>query len=174
MDSLRPVAYQEVLQTTSIHVMKKIYYEKVGRRYVPVSEYDSDYLLSFTRGNHLVMCYPGGKSTHYNIDPAFAPMIAASRFAEDKMREAVYEAASMHRQEHRDTELTPEQLRAWRKFEKVMGERGRYVQFKSTHDIVKTGLQVLEKEAAELMTHPAVRDAYEQFQAVCKLVKQTS
>ncbi len=154
--------------------MKKVYYEKIGRRYVPVSEYDSDYHLSFARGNHLVMCYPGGRSTRYNIDPALAPMIAAGRFAEDKMCEAVYEAASMHRQEHQGTELTPEQLCAWRNFEKVMGERGKYVQFKSTHDIVAAGLRVLEKEAAELMTHPAVRDAYEQFQAVCKLVKQTS
>ena len=36
--------------------MKKIYYEKVGRRYKPVAEYDPDYLDSFPKGSHLVMC----------------------------------------------------------------------------------------------------------------------
>jgi len=41
--------------------MKKIYYEKVGRKYIPVSEYDSNLLDGFTKGNHLVMSYPGDK-----------------------------------------------------------------------------------------------------------------
>jgi len=39
--------------------MKKIYYEKKGRRYVPVAEYDNDFLDSFTKVTHLVMSYPG-------------------------------------------------------------------------------------------------------------------
>ena len=42
--------------------MKKIYYEKIGRRYVPVSEYDSEYLDSFSKGTHIVMCYPLDKA----------------------------------------------------------------------------------------------------------------
>ena len=152
--------------------MKKIFYEKVGRRYKPVAEYDSDYLDSFPKGNHLVMCYPGGRSTKYNVDPNRAALIAAGRVAHDKMREAIYEAASMHRREHEGTVLTDEQLRAWKKFEKVMGERGKYIQFKSTHDIAEAGLKVLEDEAAELMSHPAVKDAYERFLLVCKMVDQ--
>ena len=63
--------------------MKKIFYEKVGRRYVPVSEYDSDLLDAFPKGTHIVMCYPGGQSRRYQIDPAYAPMIAAGRVAEE-------------------------------------------------------------------------------------------
>ena len=50
---------------------KKIYYEKLGRRYVPVAEYDNDLLDSFTKGTHLVMSYPGGQSRCFNIDPNF-------------------------------------------------------------------------------------------------------
>jgi hypothetical protein len=66
--------------------MKKLYYLKEGRKYIPVSEYDSDLLDSFPKGTHIVMCYPGGKSTRYGIDPAYAPMIAAGRLAEaDKL-----------------------------------------------------------------------------------------
>jgi len=69
--------------------MKKVYYEKVGRRYVPVYEYDSNLLDSFPQGNHLVMCYPGGSSRRFNIDPNYAAMIAAGRVAEEAMAEAM-------------------------------------------------------------------------------------
>ena len=62
---------------------KKVYYEKRGRRYVPVAEYDGDFMDSYTHGTHLLMVYPGGQSRRYNIDPAYAPMIAAGRVAED-------------------------------------------------------------------------------------------
>jgi hypothetical protein len=62
---------------------KKIYYEKRGRRYVPVMEHDYELMDAMPKGNHLIMCFPGGKSTRYNIDPALAPMIAAGRVAED-------------------------------------------------------------------------------------------
>ena len=152
--------------------MKKIYYEKIGRRYVPVSEYDSEYLDSFPKGSHLVVCDPGGSSRHYNIDPALAPLIAAGKVAEKKVCNAVYEAASMHRMKHEGTILTLEQEKAWRKFEKVMGERGKYIQFNSTYDIAKAGIQALEDEAAKLMVHPAVKDAYNQFLTVCKITSQ--
>jgi hypothetical protein len=75
--------------------MKKIYYEKKGRRYVPVSEYDSEYLDSFPKGNHLVMCYPGGSSRRFCIDPALAPMIAAGRYAEDVICDAMRKASEI-------------------------------------------------------------------------------
>ena len=118
------------------------------------------------------MCYPGGSSRKFNIDPNYAALIAAGRVAQEAMREAIYEAASMHRMEHEGTILTPEQDKAWKKFAKVMGERGKYIQFKSTHDIADAGLKALEEEAAQLMAHPAVKAAYEQFLLVCKMVDQ--
>ena len=75
--------------------MKKIYYEKKGRRYVPVSEYDNDYLDSFPKGNHLVMCYPGGSSRRFNIDPNYASMIAAGRVAEDAISKSIMDASAL-------------------------------------------------------------------------------
>ena len=152
--------------------MTKIYYEKVGRRYKPVSEYDPTWMDSFGKGNHLVMCYPGGQSRVYNVDPNRVALIAAGRTAHEKMREAIYQAASMNRMKHEETALTREQIAAWRKFEKVMGERGKYIQYNSCHDIADAGLKVLEDEAEKLMSHPAVKDAYEQFLLVCKMTKE--
>ena len=152
--------------------MKKIFYEKIGRRYVPVHEYDQTLMDAFPKGNHLVMCYPGGQSRVYNIEPNHAALIAAARVARDSMHEAIHDAVKMQRDEHNNRVLTPEQYDAWQKFVDVMGERGRYVKYQSVHDIAQAGLDALINEAEHLMSHPAVRDAYEQFQLVCKLVKE--
>ena len=151
--------------------MKKIFYEKVGRRYVPVSEYDSDLLDSFRHGNHLVMSYPGGKSTAFNIDPNYAALIAAGRVAQESMHQAINDAAKMKSDQWNNVVLTNEQFEAWNHFVEVMGERGRYVYYNSVHDIAEAGIKALEEEAAKPMEHPAVQDAYEKFQLVCKLVK---
>ena len=150
--------------------MKEIFYKKVGRRYVPVYEYDQTLMDAFPKGNHLVMCYPGGQSRVYNIDPNYAALIAGARVARDPMHVAITQAAAMHR--GKDKPLTKQQLAAWQHFREVMGEDGRYVHYQSVHDIADAGLKALEEEAAKLMSHPAVRDAYEQFQLVCKIVKE--
>lgn len=154
--------------------MKEIFYKKVGRRYVPVYEYDQQLMDAFPKGNHLVMCYVGGQSRVYNIDPNYAAMIAAARVARDPMHEAIHEAAKMRYADDskQNKALTPEQADTWRKFEKAMGEEGSYIRYASVHDIADAGLKALEEEAAKLMTHPAVRDAYEQFLLVCKLTKE--
>jgi hypothetical protein len=149
--------------------MKKIYYVKEGRRYKPVAEYDSDLMDSFHKGNHLVMVYPGGTSRRFNIDPAMAPMIAAGRVAEDAMCTAMIKASELKPQH---TPLTEGQRKAWRKLAKEFGTELCTLEGSSTRDIVEAGVQAMQIEADQLMSHPAVRDAYEQFQLVCKLVKE--
>lgn len=148
---------------------KKIYYEKRGRRYVPVSEYDSDYLDSFPKGNHLVMCYPGGRTTRYNIDPAHAPMIAAARAAEGAMSEIIRQASEMRPQK---ALLTDGQRRAWRRLAKEFGDDLAALTIPCARDIVDAGIRAMIDESAKLMTHSAVRDAYKQFLMVCELTKK--
>lgn len=151
--------------------MKKVFYEKVGRRYVPVAEYDNELLDSFPRGNHLVMVYPGGSSRRFNVDPALAPMIAASRTAEDAICSAMIKASELKPQR---APLTKEQHRAWRALARSFGDELCTLHGASVRDCVEAGVKAMQDEAEQLMTHPAVRDAYEQFQLVCKLVKEKS
>lgn len=154
--------------------MKKLYYIKEGRKYVPVSEYDSDLIDSFHKGTHLVMSYPGGQSRRYNIDPNYAAMIAAGRVAQEAMTQAISEASKMHRDEHENTVLTEEQHAAWMKFVDVMGERGRYIKFKSLHDIAEAGVNAMIEEADKLLQNPTVRKSYERFLMVAELAKGRS
>ena len=148
---------------------KKIYYEKRGRRYYPVMENDYELHDAMPRGNHLIMCYPGGRSTRYNIDPALAPMIAAGRVAEDKMSEAVRKASEMR---PRRKELTHDQQRAWTRLNRTMGDDIYTIEVASARDIAEAGLKAMQAEAEQLLTNPAVKLAYEQFLLVCELTKK--
>jgi hypothetical protein len=150
--------------------MKKIFYEKVGRRYKPVYEYDQDLMDAFPKGTHIVMCYPGGKSTRYNVDPNYAAMIAAGRIAEDAITQSIQhstELRPMNRAIDEDTQ------RRWKEFIVTIPEEFRFMfTHGSAHDAAQAGVKAMQAEADRLMQHESVRRAYEQFQLVCKLVSQ--
>jgi hypothetical protein len=149
--------------------MKKIYYEKRGRRYVPVAEYDNDLLDSFTKGNHLVMSYPGGTSRRFNIEPAYAPMIAAGRVAEDAICRAISKASELRPQR---TPITEAQQKAWRKLAKEMGDELCTLNGLSVRDCAEAGVKAMQEEADKLMKHDSVRKAYDHFMLMCQMVKE--
>lgn len=146
--------------------MKKIFYEKRGRRYVPVAEYDNELIDSFPKGTHLVMSYPGGASRRYNIDPAYAPMIAAGRVAQDAICTALIKASEMRPAR---TPLTERQQRAWRELAASFGEELSTLNGASINDIAEAGVKAMQVEAEKLMKNDGVRKAFEHFQLMCKL-----
>ena len=149
-------------------MVKKILYEKVGRRYVPVAEnYDEHY--TFPKGNHLVMCYPGGESRQFDIDPNYAALIAASRVAEDAMCKALNKASELRPAR---TPITPAQQRAWKKLAKEFGDELCTLNGASIHDIAEAGVRALQQEADKLLTNATVKAAYDQFLFVCALTKK--
>ena len=150
--------------------MKKIYYEKKGRRYVPVAEYDSDYLDSFPKGDHLVMVYPGGTSRRFNIDPAYAPMIAAGRVAEDEMCKALVKASELRPSKQL---ITEEQKAAWENLARAFGQDMYTLNGVSISDVVQAGIEAMQKEANKLMKYESVQLAYNHFIMVCKLCKES-
>ena len=149
---------------------KKVYYEKIGRRYVPVAEYDNDLLDSFPKGDHLVMCYPGGSSRRFNIQPDYASLIAASRVAEDAMCQAISKASEMRPQR---TPLTEGQRKAWHKLAKEFGDELATLSLGCARDIAEAGIKALQDEAKVLYSNEAVRKAYEHFILLCELTKES-
>lgn len=149
--------------------MKKIYYEKIGRKYVPVAEYDNDFMDSFTRGTHLVMSYPGGQSRRYNIDPNYAAMIAAGRVAEDAICKAISKASELR---PKQTPITIGQKRAWEKLAKEFGDELCTLNGLSVHDCAEAGVKAMQLEADKLLSNPTVRQAYERFLFLAELTKE--
>jgi len=148
---------------------KKVYYEKVGRRYVPVKEYDSDLVDSLPKGNHLIMCYPGGRSIRYNVDPALAPMIAAGRVAEDRISEAIHQASEMR---PHSKPITEKQRKAWENLAKAFGSDRYYIEIPSARDHAEAGVLAMSEEAEKLLSNPSVRLAYEKFLMIAELTKE--
>lgn len=149
--------------------MKKIFYEKVGSRYKPVYEYDQTLMDSFPKGTHIVMCYPGGQSRRYKIDPNYAAMIAAGRVAEDSICSAITKASEYRPQR---APITPGQLAAWENLKKEFGDELCTLQGASTRDIAEAGVRAMMEEAGNLMSNPSVKSAYEHFLLVCELTKE--
>ena len=149
--------------------MKKIYYEKVGRKYVPGAEYDNDFLDSFTRGTHLVMSYPGGTSRRFNINPDYAAMIAAGRVAEDAICRAISKASELR---PKQTPITPGQKRAWERLAREFGDDLCTLQGLSAHDCAEAGVKAMMAEADKLLANPTVRKAYEKFLFVAELTRE--
>jgi hypothetical protein len=150
--------------------VKKIFYEKVGRRYVPIAEYDNEYLDSFPKGNHLVMCYPGGTSRRFNIDPDYAAMIAAGRVAEDAICEQIRKQAEMKPQR---TPITEGQLKAWKKLAREFGDELCPLTHGCARDLAEAAVKAMQAEADKLLKNDSVRRAYEQFMMLCELTKES-
>ena len=148
--------------------MKKLFYEKVGRRYRPVYEYDNELLDAFPKGTHIVMVYPGGSSRRYNIDANYAAMIAAGRVAEDAVCQAMIKAAELR---PKKTPLTERQRQAWQELKEAFDDELFSLHGASTRDIAEAGVRAMQEEADKLMQNDAVRQAYEHFQLVCALTK---
>ena len=148
---------------------KKVYYEKRGRRYYPVAEYDDTLLDSFPKGNHLVMCYPGGSSRRFNIEPNYAALIAASRVAEDAISKAVVKAGEMR--PHKVL-ITEKQRKAWENLAKAFGNERYYIEWPSAREIAEAGIKALQDEANVLYSNEAVKKAYDHFILICQLTKE--
>ena len=152
-------------------VTKVLFYKKSGRKYIPVQEYDNELLDAFPKGTHLVDVYPGGSSRRFNIDPAYAPMIAAGRVAEDAISKSIMDASAL-RVPERDKPLTPAQLKAWKALAKAFGREQYALEWCSYREAAEAGVKAMQEEADKLLANPTVRKAYEKFLFVAELTKE--
>lgn len=141
-------------------------YKKIGRRYVAVTEHDPTVMDGLPYGEHLISVRPGSESRRHHIDPALAPMIAAGLYVEDAMSRAIYNAMELKPQ---SVKMTPRQLELMEELTKSMNRSDvRWVR-NCASDAARAGIQALQTEAQRRMSHPAVRQAYDDFLLVAKL-----
>lgn len=126
---------------------------------------------SFPKGTHIVMCYPGGQSRRYSIDPAFAPMIAAGRYAEDAISKHIMDVSAL-RVPEKDRPLTDEQRNAWEAFSRAMGKEVYALEWCSYREAAEAGVKAMQLEADKMLENPAVRKAWDYFMMVWRLAKE--
>lgn len=155
--------------------MKKIFYEKVGRRYKPVYEYDQTLMDALPKGSHMICVYPGGRSTRYNVEPNYAAMIAAGRVAEDAISKKLMAASELRMQRSdRERKLTESQKAAWENLVKEFGDTARQLEWPSVRECAEAGVQAMQEEAEKLLSNESVRKAYNHFMLMCKLTKEAN
>lgn len=152
--------------------MKKVFYEKVGSKYIPVSEYSSELSDSFTPGCHMIVVSEGSYTRRYNIDPDRSAMIAAGIIAEHEIVKVITEKSSIRLSadaNRSSNTLTPEQAIAWDNLITAFGESGRRLEWPSAHEVAQAALQVLQDQAAKLLDNASVKKAHDNLVLVAKL-----
>lgn len=147
-------------------MMKKTFYEKVGRRYIPIKEYNQEFCDAYPRGAHVTVITPGVKSTRYNIDPDYAALIAASIVAFDHICKVIVDHSKLKPTKE---PITLEQKELWDKLSASLDVSTLPLFRASVAESVRAGTDAMIQEANKLMQHEAVRQAYEHFITVAKL-----
>jgi hypothetical protein len=117
------------------------------------------------------MCYPGGSSRRFNIDPNYAAMIAAGRVAEDAISSAVVKASEMR---PHNKPITEKQKKAWENMAKAFGSERYYIEIPSAREIAEAGVNAMSIEAEKLLQNESVRKAYDHFVLMCKLTQESN
>lgn len=157
-----------VVSRKTAAMSETVYYKRVGRRYEPVSYYNSEVLDAVPEGAHLIVKRKGCTSRRYNVDPAVAPMIAAGIYAEDKITSAIMTASQL-RVPTNHHPLTEEQRAAWEHLAQTFGQDTFTLEWPSYRESADAGVKALQEEADKLLAHPSVRSAYDHFMLMCKL-----
>ena len=149
--------------------MKEIFYKKVGRKYIPISEYHSNFTDSYRYGDFLVSIYKNG-STRKQITPDFAPVIAATRYSRDAISKAIMDASAMRPTQN---PLSSGQVKAWRNLEKEFGDERYVLTWPSAIEAAEAAEKAMQTEADKMLKIPAVKAAYDHFMFVYQLTKET-
>ena len=154
--------------------MKTTFYKKVGRRYEPVSEFDSDLLDAIPVNTAVLTVHRSGcTSKRYDIDIAHAPLVAAGLYAEDAISSALVKAGELRMQDKdRRRPLTDSQKAAWDNLVKEFGDSARQLEWPSAREVAEAGTKALQVEAEKMLRHPSVRAAYDHFLLMCKLTAE--
>ena len=149
--------------------MKKTYYIKEGRKYVPVAEYDSNLMDSYPYGSHLVVNKKGSGMHKFHVEPDFPGLLAAASILEDTLSHLLYKAGEARPIR---APLTKPQMAAWNKMKEVMGDELFMLQYKSCREIAEELLKEIQKEAEGVSANPLVEDARNAYITAILLTKK--
>ena len=143
-----------------------IYYVKEGKKYVPVSYYDSDMMSALPAGATLIVKEDGCTMYRRKVDINSASFLAAAVSLEHDIGMALVRAseARPHRKE-----LTQEQHDDWDAFMKKHGESFRWIEYPSGQEVAAHMLSTLQKRLEAAHENPAVKEAWDHYRMMVGL-----
>ena len=119
--------------------MKYTLYEKIGRKYKPVQEYDSKVMDSLPAGFHLIFVQPGSKSYKFNVEPDNIELMAAAKIMEEGMITALQDESVFKPCK----KLTQKQADLYKAYSDSMGPELYSLSRNSAWGIIQKGIEVL-------------------------------
>lgn len=126
--------------------MNKTYYEKRGRRYIAVAEYDGDLMSALPKGSHLVTVTPGCRSTVSCVDPANVAVLAVIERNRSELCRVLLKASEMKPSR---TPITEKQRAAWDALSAAFGADMATLHVDSASAIIDALKDAIVKEVAQ-------------------------
>lgn len=150
--------------------VRETYYVKRGRKYVPVSEYDSEVCDSLKYGTHLVVNEQGCRMYLYDVHPDNASIVAATQLFKSHLLKCMAVASEARPKTGTNIEFTEKQKEAYDKLKEALGEHTHYFEFSSLNDIADRAIQnFMEDSGDKFKEYPFVKKAYDNLMLKIKL-----
>jgi hypothetical protein len=145
------------------------YYVKEGRKYVPIKYYDETIMRAIPMGATLIVKESNSKMTRFNVEPKYAPYLAATIAIESKISTSLVRASESRPHSTHSKSLTEDAQKDWETFIKKYGEQFRYIEYPSAQEVVGTMFKELTKKVMVAHKNPAVLEAWNHYQFVMAL-----
>ena len=149
-----------MLMNNSQDSKKTVYYQKQKGRYVPVREYDPDWLESRAYGTYITHVKQGARSTQRAVEPDFLALEAAALALKDQLADIALKASELRPSQ---VILTDRQRELWQQLVETGFTTVHYpAAYDVADQILKTITQAAQKTISE---NVCVRDLQEQYRA---------
>jgi hypothetical protein len=145
---------------------EEVFYKKEGRKYVPVSYYDSNALNGVPQGATLIVKQGHLTMRKYDVDIESAPLVAAVMSMQDRVSSAIHKETEAR---PHTRQLTEQERDDWQKLIDKHGELFRYMEYASCREIAENLLTELQKDVEKAHTNPSVKEAFEHYKFLLAL-----
>jgi hypothetical protein len=150
--------------------VRETYYVKRGRKYVPISEYDSDICDSLKYGTHVVVNEQGCRMYLYDIQPDNASIVAAAKLFKANLIQCMVNASKARPKTGNNIEFTERQKAAYDKLKEELGEHTYFFEFPTLNDIAEKAVESFLKDSGDkFKDYPFVKKAYDNLMLKIKL-----
>jgi hypothetical protein len=152
------------------HEPRETYYIKRGRKYIPISEYDSNICDSIKHGTHLVVNHLGCRMYTYDVEPDHAAIIAATRIFKEYLVKQLHHASEARPKIGNGTLFTERQKKAYDKLKEELNEHTYFFEFPTLNDIAEKAINdFVQQYGKKYEDYPFVKKAYDNFLMKLKL-----
>jgi hypothetical protein len=140
------------------------YYVKRGRKYQPVSQYESGLLESLSSGTYLVNVKLGCRSVRHTVDSKLDLALLATAHS---LRDHLSTKLMTAQEAQPSRPLSPRAQELWRQLQEESGDQRFMIQYPSAAQVVDEFMLELTEQTQKKLAVAAVRESWQEF---CTLV----